>query len=222
MPSTFFMIRPYHQRVPKRVDHDERKRHIAGALLRIAEERGLQHASMREVAAAAGVSVRLVQYYFHTKDELLLTALGFAAEQLGERVKARLLAGGAPPPPREFITETLLAALPLDAEGVRLTRTWAAFYSLVLAEPELTRLGTAHPDALERLLANQLRLAGRPEPELTAAGLLALTNGLASSILGGQRDADAAVTVLRHHLVMVFSDPEQQPSAVPPSSDPQQ
>jgi len=190
--------------VPKRVDHDERKRHIGGALLRIAEERGLQHASMREVAAAAGVSVRLVQYYFRTKDGLLVGAIGYLAEQLGERVRTRLLALGAPPPPREFVTETLLAVLPIDPEGVRLTRTWAAFYSLVLAEPELTRNGATHPDALERLLAAQLRLADRPEPELTAAGLLALTNGLGSSILGGQRDGDAAVAVLRHHLDLVF------------------
>ncbi len=191
--------------MPKRVDHEERKRHIAGALLRIAERQGLQHATMRSVAAEAGVSVRLVQYYFHTKDELLLTAIGHSAEQIGERVRARLLATGSPPPPREFITETLLAVLPTDPESVRITRTWAAFYSLVLAEPELTRLGAAHPDSLERLLANQLRLADRPDPERTAAGLLALTNGLASSILGRQHDADMAVSVLRHYLDLIFA-----------------
>jgi AcrR family transcriptional regulator len=191
--------------LPKRVDHEERKRHIAGALLRIAEERGLQHASMREVAAAAEVSVRLVQYYFHTKNELLLTSVGYLAEKLTERVRARLLALESKPSPREFVTETLLAALPLDPDGVRLSRTWAAFYSLALAEPELARDGGAeHPDRLERLLATQLRAADRPEPELTAAGLLALTNGLVSSILGGQRDGRAAVAVLHHHLDLVF------------------
>lgn len=190
--------------LPKRVDHDERKRHIAGALLRIAEEQGLQHASMRQVAAAAEVSVRLVQYYFHTKDELLIAAIGYLAEQLGDRVRERLVALGSPPPPRVFVTETLLAALPLDPESVRLSRTFAAFYSLGLAEPELTRHGVPHPDRLERLLATQLRAADRPEPELTAAGLLALTNGLTSSVLGGQRDGAAAVTVLRYHLSLVF------------------
>lgn len=193
--------------MPKRVDHDERKRHIAGALLRIAERQGLQHASMRSVAAEAGVSLRLVQYYFHTKDELLLTALGHSAEQITERVRTRLLAAGkgSAPPPREFITETLLAALPLDPDGERITRTWAAFYSLVLAEPELTRLGAGHPNSLERLLATQLRLAGQPEPELTATGLLALTNGLASSILGRQHDAETVVAVLNHHLDLIFA-----------------
>ncbi|MDR7274855.1 TetR/AcrR family transcriptional regulator [Catenuloplanes atrovinosus] len=193
--------------MPKRVDHDARKRHIAGALLRIAEERGLQHASMREVAAAAGVSVRLVQYYFHTKDELLLGSLGYLAEQLDARMRSRLRATMAP---REFVTEILLAVLPTDAEGVRITRTWAAFYSLILAEPHLSghQDGMRYPDGLERVIAGQLRAADRPEPELAAAGLLALTNGLGSSILGGQRDAAAATAILRHHLALVFGDGE--------------
>jgi AcrR family transcriptional regulator len=39
---------------------------------------------MREVAAEAQVSLRLVQYYFRTKDELLLAALGYLGEQLSE------------------------------------------------------------------------------------------------------------------------------------------
>jgi AcrR family transcriptional regulator len=55
--------------VPRRVDHAQRRRQIGEALLRIAHTRGLQAASMREVAAEAGVSLRLVQYYFHTKED---------------------------------------------------------------------------------------------------------------------------------------------------------
>ncbi|MEV5693209.1 TetR/AcrR family transcriptional regulator [Micromonospora globbae] len=197
--------------MPKRVDHDQRRRHIAGALLRIAEQRGLQHASMREVAAEAEVSVRLVQYYFHTKDELLLAALGYLGEELGARVARRLENLGSPPPPRDVIHATLTAVLPTDAESVRLTRTYAAFYSLVLAEPQLTRHGAPQPDLLERFLANQLRAAQQTgvahadlDPDLTASGLLALTNGLGSSVLGGQRDAEAALRVLTYHLDRLF------------------
>ncbi len=164
--------------MPKRVDHDQRRRHIAEALLRIAEERGLQHASMREVAAAAEVSVRLVQYYFHTKDELLLAALGYLAEDLGARVTSRIKELGSPPTPRDVVYGTLTAILPTDAESVRLTRTYAAFYSLVLAEPHLTKHGTTYPDLLERLLGKQLRAACEAgtaradlDPELTAADI---------------------------------------------------
>ncbi|MFI5930573.1 TetR/AcrR family transcriptional regulator [Actinoplanes sp. NPDC051494] len=197
--------------MPKRVDHDERRRHIAAALLTIAEQRGLQHASMREVAAAAGVSVRLLQYYFTTKDELVLAALGFLTAELDARFRRRIRELGSPPEPRDVVYATLLAVLPTDPESVRLTRTYAAFYSLVLVEPHLVKDGTPQPDGLERFLAGQLRAAQEAgvaraglDPDLTAAGLLAMTNGLGSSVLGGQRDAQEAVRVLRYHLDGLF------------------
>ena len=45
---------------------------------------------MREVAAEAGVSLRLVQYYFGTKEELLLAAMQHLAVQFGGRTQARI------------------------------------------------------------------------------------------------------------------------------------
>ncbi|MER7893551.1 TetR/AcrR family transcriptional regulator [Micromonospora sp. NPDC094482] len=198
--------------MPKRVDHDVRRRQIGEALLRIANTRGLQAASMREVAAEAGVSLRLVQYYFHSKDELLLGALAYLGEQLTARVRDRIRALGTPPTPRSVIYGTLTAILPTDEESRRLTRTYAAYYTLVLAEPDLAaRHGTKYPDALERFLAGHLRTAqedGQVDPGLDAetvvAGLLALTNGLGSSVLGGQRDGEAALAILTYHLDRVF------------------
>ena len=203
------MIRAYHQNVPKRVDHDLRRREIGAALLRIADTRGLQAASMREVAAEAGVSLRLVQYYFHTKNELLLAALGYLGEQLSDRVERHI---ARPPTPRGIVEGTLTAVLPTDAEGRRLTRTYAAYYALALAEPALAaEHGATYPDLLERFLATQLRAAqesGQVDPDhdaaTVAAGLLALTNGLGSSVLGGQRDGAAATAILRYHLDRLF------------------
>src|SRR5215831_21346773 len=49
----------YGGRVPRRVDHEERRRQIADALVRTAATRGLHATGMREVAAEAGVSLRL-------------------------------------------------------------------------------------------------------------------------------------------------------------------
>ncbi|MEV0460863.1 TetR family transcriptional regulator C-terminal domain-containing protein [Catellatospora methionotrophica] len=72
--------------------------------------------------------------------------------------------------------------------------------------------GTAYPDPLERFLITQLRTAqqaGQVDPDLdaptVAAGLLALTNGLGSSVLGGQRDGDAALAILTYHLDRLFA-----------------
>ncbi|GIF76096.1 TetR/AcrR family transcriptional regulator [Asanoa siamensis] len=195
--------------MPKRVDYDQRRREIGAALLRIADTRGLQAASMREVAAEAGVSLRLVQYYFRTKDELLLAGLGYLGEELSARVERHI---PRPPTPRGMVTGTLTAVLPTDAEGRRLTRTYAAYYALALAEPKLAaQHGATYPDLLERFLANQIRSAQEAgdvdaahDPATVAAGLLALTNGLGSSVLGGQRDGAAAQAILTYHLDGLF------------------
>ncbi|MFE9956743.1 TetR/AcrR family transcriptional regulator [Micromonospora sp. NPDC005299] len=200
--------------MPKRVDHEQRRRQIGDALLRIASSRGLQSASMREVAAEAEVSLRLVQYYFHTKEELLLTALGYLGEQLATRVEDHIRALG-PVTPRSVVYGTLTAILPTDDESRRLTRAYTGYYTLVFSEPDLAeRHGATYPDKIERLLGRQLRQAQengevdpRLDPELTTAGLLALTNGLGSSVLGGQRDGRAALAVLTYHLDRVFTPP---------------
>ena len=50
--------------MPRRVDHEARRRQITDAVVRLTVKGGLPAATFREVAAEAGVSVRLVQYYF--------------------------------------------------------------------------------------------------------------------------------------------------------------
>ncbi len=197
--------------VPKRVDHEIRRRQIGEALLRIASARGLQSASMREVAAEAGVSLRLVQYYFHTKEELLLTSLAYLGERLATRVENHIRALG-PVTPRNIVYGTLTAILPTDAESLDLTRAYTGYYTLVFTDPDLTtRHGATYPDKVERLLAMQLTAAQQAgqidatlNPETIAAGLLALTNGLGSSVLGGQRDGAAALRILIDHIDRLF------------------
>src|SRR6201994_5211864 len=117
------MIRMYHQkrewtndghgeRMPKRADHERRRRQITEALLRVAAARGLHPAALRDVAAEAGLSVRLIQYYFGTKEQLLLYATQYLAAQLSDRVRARIAAaGGAAAGPRAGI-EAILAEAP--------------------------------------------------------------------------------------------------------------
>ncbi|SOB89007.1 TetR/AcrR family transcriptional regulator [Streptomyces sp. 1331.2] len=198
-----------------RVDHEERRRQIAEALLRIADTQGLQSASMRAVAAEAGVSLRLVQYYFETKQGLLLDALARLSVQLQTRMENWIRAAGTPPTPRGTVTAILSCILPTDPESRRITRTYAAYYALVLNDPEvLEKHGARQPELLEGFLAKQIRTAQQAgeidpgkDPEIAAAGLLAMVNGLGSSVLGGQRTGDAALAILARHLDELFLTP---------------
>ncbi|MDH6126065.1 TetR/AcrR family transcriptional regulator [Kitasatospora sp. GP82] len=199
----------------ERVDQEERRRQIAEALLRIADTQGLQSASMRAVAAEAGVSLRLVQYYFASKEGLLLDALARLGAQLQARMEKWISAAGSPPTPRGIVTAVLSCILPTDPESRRITRTYAAYYTLVLSNPKvLEKHRTAQPDLLEGFLAKQIRAAQQAgeidagkNPEMTAAGMLAMVNGLGSSVLGGQRTGDAALAILTHHLDELFRSP---------------
>ena len=187
--------------MPKLVDHAVRRRQIAEALLSVASARGLHAATMREVAAEAGVSLRLVQYYFHSKDELLSGALEHLAVRLGERVRART--EGARDV-RELLLGALSAVLPADEEGRRVILTYHAYYAYELSRGAPPPQGAVDSAALEGLLAGYVERARREgrtaadlDAQMVAAELLAVANGLGISVLTGRRDGEAALRVLR-------------------------
>src|SRR4051812_1901466 len=83
--------------MPKRGDHRQRRRQITDAVVTITLKGGLTAATFREVAAEAGVSVRLVQYYFGSKDELLLATQRHVAERSIERLRAWVIESDGSP-----------------------------------------------------------------------------------------------------------------------------
>jgi len=204
--------------VPKRVDHEERRRQIADALLRTAATRGLHATGMREVAAEAGVSLRLVQYYFGTKEELLLYAMQQLAARFSERAMARisrLKETGDPVSPRDVIAAILTEGLPGDEEGRTFTVLYTAYFALSLTDPALaigplTRNSTAVIDAVAAQLRTAQAAGETPaglDPDLEAFSLLAMSAGLGTSVLGGQSSPAQAQAVIDYQLDRLFPRP---------------
>ena len=220
------MIRTYHkrigtdnegygERVPKRVDHEERRRQIADALVRTAAKRGLHATGMREVAAEAGVSLRLVQYYFGTKEELLLAAMQQLAAQFAERAMARirqLKKADGPASPRDVIAAILTEGLPADDERRTFTVVYTAYLALSLTDPALAISPLArNSNAVIDVVAAQLRAAQAAgdtpadlDPDLEAFSLLAMSAGLGTSVLGGHSSPEQAQAVIDYHLRRLF------------------
>ncbi|MET7573738.1 TetR/AcrR family transcriptional regulator [Streptomyces sp. NPDC005492] len=198
--------------MPKRVDHAVRRTEITEALVRVADRRGLHAVGMREVAAEAGVSLRLVQYYFETKEKLLLSGLDLLAKRFGERVSARVRATGESPGPRAMVEALLMAALPTDDESRTFHHLYTSYAVLAVNDPALAAQPfITNPDAAEVALAEllgQAREAALLEPGVDAhseaVGLLAMSAGLGTSILVGQRSPESATAVLNHHLNRIF------------------
>ncbi|MFG2293967.1 TetR/AcrR family transcriptional regulator [Streptomyces sp. NPDC048603] len=198
--------------MPKRVDHEERRTQIAEALVRVAAARGLHAVGMRDVAAEAGVSLRLVQYYFETKEKLLLYGLQQLVEGFGSRVTARVAATGPDPGPRAVIEALLLAALPTDEQSRAFHLLHTSYTLLAVTDETLAAQPSfdsprAAEDAVAGLLekaAGAGRTAPGTDPRAEAAALLAMSAGLGTSVLAGYRTAESAAGLIRHQLDRIF------------------
>ncbi|MGW9170204.1 TetR family transcriptional regulator C-terminal domain-containing protein [Streptomyces decoyicus] len=131
---------------------------------------------------------------------------------LGARVADRVRAAGDAPGPREMIEAVLLEALPTDEESRTFHLVYTAYAVLAVTDEALAAQPFIDgPDAAEDMVAGQLergREAGLTAPgtdvRTEAISLLALSAGLGTSVLVGQRTPEAAAAVLRHHLDRLF------------------
>jgi AcrR family transcriptional regulator len=201
--------------VPKRVDHDERRRQIAEALLRTASARGLHATGMREVAAEAGVSLRLVQYYFGTKEELMLFAMHHLAARYAEQAMARIKAARgslSQARPRDVIAAILDEALPADEERRTFNVLYTAYFALSLTDPALSIGPLAkNSGAVTGVIADQLRAAqaagsspDHVDPDTEALSLMAMSAGLTTSVLAGHSSVEEAQALISYHLDRLF------------------
>ncbi|MFI7612526.1 TetR/AcrR family transcriptional regulator [Nonomuraea terrae] len=192
--------------MPKKVDHEERRRHIAEAVLRIAGRDGLDQAKLRDVAAEADMSLGSVQHYFGSKDEMLR----YVVRYLGERVTERIVAGmgeARERPVRAFLLSMAAEVLPLDARRRAERRAGQAFEARAVAAPEL--IGDLREgdrwlhERVAELIVQGMRdgeLRTGLDPGREAVVLLALLEGLASALVVGVREPAEALAVVRYHL----------------------
>ncbi|MFD6134244.1 TetR/AcrR family transcriptional regulator [Isoptericola sp. NPDC060257] len=200
--------------MPRRVDHDERRRQITDACRRVIARDGLEAATFQAVAAEAGVSVRLVQYYFGHKHGLLVATHRAVIESSAGRFGGDAPGAGPgpePPPPRAVLRAVLAALLPLDDDRRADAVVLAAFHAAALTNEAVTpeELRGA-PRALVDLVAAQLwRERGdgagpgdraRLDAELVLASAAGLTQGILAGHVTGET-ALAVVDRLLDHLV---------------------
>ena len=112
--------------MPKIVDHEERKARLAAAVWRVIERAGIEGATVRSVAAEAGVSPGSLRYYFSDQGELLLFAADLIARRVADRIAAHIAADDAGPGHAQLILEELL---PLDTDRTVEAAVWLGFHS---------------------------------------------------------------------------------------------
>ncbi|MBT2402567.1 MULTISPECIES: TetR/AcrR family transcriptional regulator [unclassified Streptomyces] len=199
--------------MPRQVDHAGRRRLIAEAVCHLADERGLEGVTLRDVAARAQVSMGAVQRCFRTKEEMLVFALGHIGERIGERVRARLVSSPAQSAGTALghaATELSLLREEHRAEA----RVWLAFVAQAAVSEALARTLKANYAALQEaftgLIAEAAESAGLAmplDPRREARTLLALADGLTAHVLIGHLTPQAAQDVLHAHLARLWEQP---------------
>jgi len=110
--------------LPKIVDHEQKRKLIAESAWQIIEEKGLEHASIRAVAAEAGLSPGALRHYFSTQDELLLFIVDYYLTRGAARAAEGLVISHIP---LKAAREILLQLLPIDAEKRTAAGVWCIF-----------------------------------------------------------------------------------------------
>lgn len=144
--------------MPKVVDHERRREDIAEATWRVVASRGLDAATVREIASETGCSTGVLAHYFRDKDELLLYALRLAWDRAARRMEDR----SRNRPAREALRSVLLEALPLDDDGRAEWRVWLSFWGRAASDASLAAEQKARY-ALWRRLVQRLILACQRE-----------------------------------------------------------
>ncbi|MDK0517913.1 TetR family transcriptional regulator C-terminal domain-containing protein [Streptomyces sp. ML-6] len=210
--------------MPKQVDHAGRRHLIAEAVCRLADERGLEGVTLRDVAARAQVSMGAVQRCFRTKEEMLVFTLGHIGERVGERVRARLVRSPAQSA-RTALGHAVTEVSLLEEEHHAEARVWLAFLAQAAVDESLARTLRSNYAALQgafvRLATEAARSAedggstedgenaGTAEgadgaapfdPLVEARALLALADGLTAHVLIGHLAPQEAREVVHTHL----------------------
>lgn len=157
-----------------------RRTAIIEAVERILSRGGVEAVSMRGVAAEAGVSLRLVQYYGKSKDELLATALQVMSDRSVRQWQQAL--ASAQEGPETVLRAFFEASLPFDEQS-------RAFHQLGVS---LEQVSVNDPDGMGAIYRRHLRqLANSLAPHTGATGaaasdrayeVMALSHGLGGLI----------------------------------------
>jgi AcrR family transcriptional regulator len=179
---------------------------------RLAARSGLETVTLRQVAAEAAVSARLIQYYFGTRNDLLLGALEMLNTDAEQQAQQRMAALGDDPGPRALLRALLAELLPLDAERRTCHLVYAAYFVRFLTDPDLAAIArdaTPTPDNLATSLIAHGQQTGDIAETIAPAAegpfLLAATEGLQGSILLGQLAPDQALGLIDHQLDRIFT-----------------
>src|SRR5215207_5067840 len=175
---------------------------IMRAAVAVMGEVGYEAASVRDMAARAGVSVAALYYHFPSKSDLLREFLDEAWEVSLARLQRQLrLAGDDPVAQLDMLVATIIAGNIHD-DFAKLASNVALRDYQRLDPPERAAIAKKHRRVrgmIEKVLANGVEQGAFTidDPAMTARAILTLTNYLAKSLAAKGRSKDAVIALIQ-------------------------
>ncbi|MEJ3749771.1 TetR/AcrR family transcriptional regulator [Actinomycetes bacterium KLBMP 9797] len=176
---------------------------LVEAVWRVIRRDGLEHASVRNVAREAGLSMGSLRHYFASQSELMV----FAFRTVIDQIESRLARLEPAPDPRRRAQRVLAELLPLDDERQAENEIWLAFTSRAMVDPALQALRDEGYDALRagcQAIVTDLSAAGLAPTDIPAETqrLHALLDGLAvhAAMRPDLHTADSLTATIARHL----------------------
>lgn len=163
-----------------RASEAERRHDLIEATLSAIGELGVTGATVRQIAARAGVTGGLIRHYFDSKDQMVQAAYRSVMEGMAGAAAAALAT--VEDDPKKRLSAFVAANLSPPIADPKTLSLWAAFIGHVRVDPEFAAI---HRDnylsflaTLENLLSEFLASIGRPETRTACRRKAIAINGL--------------------------------------------
>ena len=189
--------------MPKIVDVEERKRVIAEATWQVILEKGMEGASVRNIAKEAGLSLGALRHYFSNQDELLVYAMDLVMENVNRRIEQVLQEDL---PLQEQVLKVLLQVLPVERQSMLEMEVWFTYVASVKHKKEEANVPFNALSAGMEKIINGLAVYGLLREgldlEMEVERLYAVVDGLAVHALFERErlDRNRVVKTLVYHL----------------------
>jgi TetR/AcrR family transcriptional regulator, transcriptional repressor of bet genes len=167
---------------------EARRQQLIAATVRIIARHGLSNTTLAKVAQDAGLSPGIVNFYFTTKDQLLVAVLKSLSDEFMGKLEQALAESGVDP--GENLQALIDAILDPTLSQPEKCAVWYAFWGEARAREEYMRLCGERDEAYHRaMLALCRQLAesapdgAQPDPEAITWALLGLLDQLWQDIM---------------------------------------
>ncbi|WP_370950069.1 TetR/AcrR family transcriptional regulator [Amycolatopsis sp. cg5] len=189
--------------MPKIIDHDERRSHIVDVTWDLITQGGIEAATMREIAAAAGFANGALKLYFPSKEDIIEATYERALGMMREYVELDELRG------LTALRELCVSSMPIDADRIAAGRVLLTFWQLSLTTQKLQDKYLEHIREWRGLLHRYLAegredgdiVTSTPDEQLVDEVVLINAGANVMSLVAGEF---STIALQRQHLESFF------------------